>query len=1187
MTARFDIITFTTFAFILSSCAQESELDAQRARPALLQSDMRLKRGVYRDSRGLFATPESAPNILVQSSRPLRISKRVAGASSLRVAPTSIPVAREGTSSRLTFSSANTPRVGDELVLHDGGFTHLVPIRYSEVECPSATNHHENLGSAFEELAPCMEQSTLESANANVSPCQRIADYMQQLSGISITRSANTLSLSQLTSRRLEELEVFASENSRDSEGSEVLFTAKTLRAGTSIQFSEGELDTKHLVFVVVPSNELPVGKYQARDITAFCNENSYSPPRSNTTLYGSLNHRNLELARLYAGYGDDDLIPIPRAEVIVQPEEWIKVWPFPGFWVPIPFSQKNTHADAEGHFNINLGIKGDRINAYYRLYSDSIELRNGLILPAALGEIDNFLSDTLSAIAPGLDPNTQTIPGMHHEEVSSSRDFGALDLSANSDGSDSTRLAYYSFLHDLINALGETTFPLDHIEAYYPVNFPPNGFAHPVFKTIFLTNGTRFKAPLASHEVYHLTQYSHQEGAAALTPWLDAMFNVSQSESLDEYLSGLGGLDFATSSCNEPPKIAFLESMAYTFEDYFTSIATSTDVVERLSPPIAGCLEIPDFEDHDDFQSWLGACSRHDICIGRMIDTLRFGPENFFPTISYSKYQNPYPIGFSIPPRHLPLDRYLDIDGSLSYNDFSLGTDNIAGYSLYTSQYSSISGQNPKAGFMPRQCILDSTWQSFDDSQLVEEQFALLLNGASAQDVGNDWDQSGPHNNALKFMQSLISQEDFMRRAVAAHSRADYDYLDRCNEDLNLDAGCSNGVAILNRSHLNYIGESDIDCGGLLCDACAQGQGCMVDTDCAGYSPSGNITCAKNDDANISDIGVCTTYDQALCVNGIQDPGEIDVDCGGSCPTCENGAQCRRDTECTSGTCARGIAEVTLTSGDAHFLNLKRELYGTCVDAESLCTTQPTQWVAPPDFTIASDGLRAEEFPAGSLMKTGASCGGSCHPCALDAPCLSQNDCMSGLQCSVMNGVLPGICTAAENYCNDDIPNTEVNEHGGVLAINYGYRVLSLSHIDRGDCGDHCPQQCQALEACVEDSDCDSGSCVLSQDLEGVLDEALDKGKVCVPGTCFDQIPNGSESDVDCGGASCPRCTKGRLCNIDSDCLSDHCIEHMNPKTGIERRCYTSCFNGVQDGTETGTDCGGLCTACTIDATL
>ena len=42
---------------------------------------------------------------------------------------------------------------------------------------------------------------------------------------------------------------------------------------------------------------------------------------------------------------------------------------------------------------------------------------------------------------------------------------------------------------------------------------------------------------------------------------------------------------------------------------------------------------------------------------------------------------------------------------------------------------------------------------------------------------------------------------------------------------------------------------------------------------------------------------------------------------------------------------------------------------------------------------------------------------------------------------------------------------------------------------------------------------------------------------------TCADGVKNGTETGVDCGGASCPRCVAGQGCGKGSDCVSGVCI--------------------------------------------
>jgi len=71
----------------------------------------------------------------------------------------------------------------------------------------------------------------------------------------------------------------------------------------------------------------------------------------------------------------------------------------------------------------------------------------------------------------------------------------------------------------------------------------------------------------------------------------------------------------------------------------------------------------------------------------------------------------------------------------------------------------------------------------------------------------------------------------------------------------------------------------------------------------------------------------------------------------------------------------------------------------------------------------------------------------------------------------------------------------------------------------------------------------------------------------------CTDQIHNGGETDIDCGG-SCGPCKIGRSCDQGTDCDNGNCVDGT-----CER---LPCANGIQDGAETDVDCGGgACRRC------
>ena len=75
--------------------------------------------------------------------------------------------------------------------------------------------------------------------------------------------------------------------------------------------------------------------------------------------------------------------------------------------------------------------------------------------------------------------------------------------------------------------------------------------------------------------------------------------------------------------------------------------------------------------------------------------------------------------------------------------------------------------------------------------------------------------------------------------------------------------------------------------------------------------------------------------------------------------------------------------------------------------------------------------------------------------------------------------------------------------------------------------------------------------------------------------GYCYNNIQDGTETDVDCGG-SCPQCSDQKSCSKNEDCQSNLC----DPYTKL-CKSFTTCSNGYKDGTESDTDCGGQCESC------
>jgi len=115
-------------------------------------------------------------------------------------------------------------------------------------------------------------------------------------------------------------------------------------------------------------------------------------------------------------------------------------------------------------------------------------------------------------------------------------------------------------------------------------------------------------------------------------------------------------------------------------------------------------------------------------------------------------------------------------------------------------------------------------------------------------------------------------------------------------------------------------------------------------------------------------------------------------------------------------------------------------------------------------------------------------------------------------------------------------------------------------------DCGGGTCGTCAIGKKCNVNTDCTSNACNAAT-------------LTCVSSQCADNHKDGTETDVDCGGGSCVTCAVGKACNLDADCASNAC-------DAISHLCVASqCLDHRQDGTETDVDCGGT-NACSLCST-
>ncbi len=202
------------------------------------------------------------------------------------------------------------------------------------------------------------------------------------------------------------------------------------------------------------------------------------------------------------------------------------------------------------------------------------------------------------------------------------------------------------------------------------------------------------------------------------------------------------------------------------------------------------------------------------------------------------------------------------------------------------------------------------------------------------------------------------------------------------------------------------------------------------------------------------------------------------------------------------------------------------------------------------------------------TMLTTAASCGACGAPCALP---------------NAASSCATGTCTLTA--CNPGYFDCDGNPANGCepLPCNPGQRCATSADCSSGvcasgtcappsctdgvknenetdvDCGGSTCPPCAAGKGCLVAGDCGSGVCT-----DGV----------CQAPTCSDGVKNGAETDVDCGGTTCPVCPVGHVCAVDYDCASGVCVAGS---------CQApTCNDGVRNGAETGVDCGGgACPAC------
>jgi hypothetical protein len=240
-----------------------------------------------------------------------------------------------------------------------------------------------------------------------------------------------------------------------------------------------------------------------------------------------------------------------------------------------------------------------------------------------------------------------------------------------------------------------------------------------------------------------------------------------------------------------------------------------------------------------------------------------------------------------------------------------------------------------------------------------------------------------------------------------------------------------------------------------------------------------------------------------------VKNQGESDVDCGGAnCSPCADGKACTASTDCNSGNCLNGKCSTPNCSDGV--------LDGseTDVDCGGTCATQMGMGCANLKKCKVNDDCTDHGCVMGTCLEptctdavqdgaeTDKDCGGdpTCPVCADGKLCSKGTDCMS-----TVCGVASVSGTTMVNKC---------------FPATCGNGMLDTGESDT-DCGGSCPL-CPVNAKCTKNADCQTNGCVMG---------------TCQQPTCADTVADGNETDVDCGGGTCPGCAKGKKCLVNSDC--------------------------------------------------
>jgi hypothetical protein len=297
----------------------------------------------------------------------------------------------------------------------------------------------------------------------------------------------------------------------------------------------------------------------------------------------------------------------------------------------------------------------------------------------------------------------------------------------------------------------------------------------------------------------------------------------------------------------------------------------------------------------------------------------------------------------------------------------------------------------------------------------------------------------------------------------------------------------------------------------------------------------------------------------------------------------------CQAPTSCTTSLDCKNLGTTTICD----------DVTKSCVQCADNADCSQKNQVCAANVCVDSGKCTPGDAGAssGPQCKPGQVCSpaGECVECVADKDCTGGNHCFSGTcrtPCASDNA-----CLAKNQLCDKTL--------GACVDCLNDKGCDTLQYCKAGSCvADVCAQ---GVKSCVGNSivECtangdgilppvacaDGTQCVKSGTNATCEVPTLPDGGKPPPASCADGKKNGTETDVDCGGA-CPKCADGLLCGVATDCTSGVCEAACTgllcfPGTRDKVCRPAQCSDGVKNGAETSIDCGGAdCSRCAVGDT-